>query len=183
MWQLHRADVAEALYNRAIELGANIRFGCPVRNVDCAAGTVILEGGKEIQGDLVIGADGLHSTARSCFFKRKDPAEATGDLAYRIVLDTDQVTTDSAKAVFAKGPPFRVYMGPGGHVVLYTVKGGKQINIVLLVPDDLPSDSKSRVKGNVEEMKQAFSQWDPVLREFLSMVKDVDKWRLMHRKL
>lgn len=182
MWQLHRADVAEAMHSRALEMGVDVRFGCPVVGIDCAAGTVTLESGEVVEGDLVVGADGLHSKARACFLGRSDPAVPTGDLAYRIVLDTDKLTTESTKKVFAPGPPFRVYMGPGGHVVLYTVKGGKQINIVALVPDDLPSTSKSRVEGNVEEMMQAFRNWDPVLQEFLSMVKSVDKWRLQHRR-
>ena len=181
MWQLHRADVAEAMYARAQELGATVRFGCPVASIDCASGTVTLDGGEMISADLVIGADGLHSKARSCFLDRPDPAVPTGDLAYRIVLDTDQLSTEATKAVFAPGPPFRIYMGPGGHVVLYTVRGGKQINIVLLVPDDLPSNSKSRVEGNVQEMMDLFENWDPVLKDFLSMVKSVDKWRLQHR--
>jgi salicylate hydroxylase len=55
-------------------------------------------------------------------------------------------------------------------------------NVVLLVPDDLPSDV-SRQAGSVEEMRELFNDWDPILARFLGQVDKVDKWKLMHSKL
>jgi len=54
------------------------------------------------------------------------------------------------------------------------------VNIVLLVPDDLPANV-ARQPGSVDEMRTLFSNWDPVLNRFLDQVKSVDKWKLMHR--
>ncbi|KAI7585829.1 FAD/NAD(P)-binding domain-containing protein [Hortaea werneckii] len=53
-------------------------------------------------------------------------------------------------------------------------------NIVLLVPDNLPADV-ARQPGSLDEMRQIFANWDPVLNRFLDQVKTVDKWKLMHR--
>lgn len=78
-------------------------------------------------------------------------------------------------------PACHLWLGPKAHVVAYSLKAGKQYNVVLLVPDDLPP-AVARQKGDTEEMMQLFDGWDPILRKFLSLVQSVDKWRLMHRK-
>lgn len=64
---------------------------------------------------------------------------------------------------------------------MYSLKGGEEYNIVLLVPDNLPPNVR-RAEGDIDEMMALFEGWDPLLRKFLAMVKKVDKWRLMHRK-
>ena len=53
-------------------------------------------------------------------------------------------------------------------------------NIVLLVPDNLP-EGVARQPGSLEEMRAIFTDWDPVLNRFLDHVKEIDKWKLMHR--
>jgi len=56
------------------------------------------------------------------------------------------------------------------------------LNIVLLVPDDLPQDT-AKAEGDLGEMTKLFEGWDPLLTKFLSNVKKVDKWRLMYLQL
>lgn len=104
----------------------------------------------------------------------------TGDLAYRIVLNKSDFT-DSSLLEYMEKPAVRLYAGPKAHVIIYSLKGGNELNIVLLVPDDLPANVR-RAEGSTDEMMALFDGWDPVLRKFLAMVKSVDKWRLMHRK-
>jgi salicylate hydroxylase len=53
-------------------------------------------------------------------------------------------------------------------------------NIVLLCPDNLPKDV-ARESGSVDEMRELFANWDPLLTRFLNHVDTVDKWKLMHR--
>jgi salicylate hydroxylase len=45
--------------------------------------------------------------------------------------------------------------------VNYVLKGGKQFNMVLLVPDDIPDGGATTVEGNVEEMRALYKDWDP----------------------
>lgn len=78
-------------------------------------------------------------------------------------------------------PAVRLYAGPLAHVIMYSLKGGEEYNIVLLVPDNLPPNVR-RAEGDTDEMMALFEGWDPLLRKFLAMVTKVDKWRLMHRK-
>ena len=111
---------------------------------------------------------------------RSDPPLPTGDLAYRIILDENQIQDPELRSMMTD-PGCRVYAGPKAHCMMYSLKGGKQMNIVLLVPDDLPVEV-SRQAASTDEMMTLFSGWDPVLKKFLRLVQKVDKWRLMHRE-
>lgn len=54
----HREDYHRVLLNAAIELGAEIELNASVKEIDFESTTVILESGKEILGDVILGADG-----------------------------------------------------------------------------------------------------------------------------
>lgn len=180
---LHRVDLQQALYSRALELGVQFRLGCRVRSADTTSPTpsVTLETGEVVDADLVIAADGLWSACRSSFVGRVDPPTPTGDLAYRVVLDADQLEDDPELYDWVTKPTVHFWIGPGAHAVGYSLRGGKMYNIVLLVPDDLP-EGVSRSAGSVEEMRALFAGWDPILNRFLGKVEGVDKWKLMHRE-
>ena len=55
---VHRAHFHEALYERAIELGVSVELGCRVREYEESKGSVVLESGLRVCGDLIIAADG-----------------------------------------------------------------------------------------------------------------------------
>ena len=105
--------------------------------------------------------------------------QTTGDLAYRIILTADQVTGDTELWDFVTRPGIRIWLGPGAHVVAYSLLGGEMFNVVLLVSDDLPHNV-AKVKGDLEGMVKLFEGWDPLLKKLLSRVKKVHKWRLMY---
>ena len=52
-------------------------------------------------------------------------------------------------------PACRLWVGPGAHVVAYSLKAGRQFNVVLLVPDDLPAGVQ-RQSGDLTEMRALF---------------------------
>lgn len=101
-------------------------------------------------------------------------------MAYRLVIDFDKVTDTNLRLWISK-PKVHFWIGPGAHVVGYSLRGGNQYNIVLLVPDDLPQ-GVSRQAGSVKEMRELFKNWDPTLNQFLDLVHGVEKWKLMHSK-
>ncbi|KAK3072142.1 hypothetical protein LTR53_007335, partial [Teratosphaeriaceae sp. CCFEE 6253] len=181
-WDLHRVDVQRALADRAGELGAKLRLGARVADVDFDKPSVRLDNGEELHADLVVAADGLWSKCRERFLASKDRSDVplpTGDLAYRIVLKLDEVEDPQLKDWISK-PSCQFWIGPGAHVVAYSLRDGQMFNIVLLVPDDLPGNV-ARQPGSLDEMRALFSGWDPILNRFLDQVQAVDKWKLMHR--
>lgn len=116
--------------------------------------------GKVFNGDLIVAADGLWSKCREIFQGATTPPIPTGDLAYRIVLTMDQIPDEGLKE-WVRNPTVHFWIGPGAHAVGYSLRGGSMYNIVLLVPDDLPS-GVSKEHGSVDEMLALFDGWDPM---------------------
>jgi len=177
---VHRVDLHSALANRARQLGVKLRLGQRVKNVDFSTPAIETEAGVTAKADLVIAADGIWSTCRHHFLDIKDFPRPTGDLAYRVALTLDEIDDPELRDIVRK-PGSNFWIGPGSHVAAYSVRSGTMYNIVLIVPDDLPEGVR-RQPGSVEQMRALFEGWDPILNRFLSYVKSVHKWKLMHRE-
>ncbi|MCJ1310546.1 hypothetical protein MMC25_004210 [Agyrium rufum] len=179
-WGLHRVDLQRTMVDRAKELGVEIRLdSCVVDlTLTTASPSVTLKNGETIEGDLILCADGLWSPTRSKYLGRPSPAIETGDLAYRMLFHTSDLTDPELKAfVEARGIDF--WVGPNAHTVGYSLRDGELYNLVLLNPDDLPEDV-SKQAGDTNELKKILSTWDPILGRFLEHVKDptILKWKL-----
>jgi salicylate hydroxylase len=175
---IHRGQLQLLMYHRAIALGVTIKLGVAVKSINHEQAMIHLQSGMTYHGDLVVGADGLWSVCRESLLGQSSKPQPTGDLAYRIVLQLDEVP-DAELQRMIKGPACRLWIGPNSHVVAYSLKGGQQFNIVLLVPDDLPLDV-IKTAGDISEMRALFRGWDPILTKFLNCVNEVQKWKLMH---
>ncbi|KAI0517081.1 FAD binding domain protein [Xylaria bambusicola] len=177
-WDVHRVDLHTILVRRARALGIPVEVGCEVSDVDFGQAIVTSQDGRTFHGDVILGADGLWSRTRDLMLNRQISPKPTGDLAYRIVLDLKDIQDPELKELVSK-PSVNFWIGPKSHVVGYSVRQGLTYNLVLLRPDDLPVGI-SRAAADVEEMRAAFKQWDPILSRLLACVNKVDKWRLMH---
>ncbi|KAI5365048.1 Putative FAD-binding domain, FAD/NAD(P)-binding domain superfamily [Septoria linicola] len=181
-WDFHRADLHGALLERAQELGCIFQTKARVVDVDTTDETakVLLSSGESIEADLVVGADGIHSRCREIMLGGPSPPVTTGDLAYRVLLSTEGMRDDPDLAPFLATHHVRYWMGPGAHAVSYVLRHGKLINIVLLVPDDMP-EGASTMDASVEEMQALFAQWDIRIPKLLKYCQSVQKWRLCYR--
>ncbi|GAB1211398.1 hypothetical protein ATERTT37_000512 [Aspergillus terreus] len=162
----HRADLQRCLVERALELGT--RMTCDARIVDVAVSpdgteaTAIAADGRQWTGDLVVGADGVFGKLTEVLLGRSDPPIKTGDLAYRLLLSTEEMRKDPELEPFVSDPQVNYWLGPDAHAVNYVLRGGDLFNMVLLVPDDIPKESlATTVEGNVQEMCALFEGWDP----------------------
>lgn len=198
-FNIHRVDLQQALWKRATDLGVEFIFGEKICDIDIDDARVSTRSSGTLQGDLVIGADGLWSRCREILLGRQDRPIPAGDIVYRIVLDVKDIPDADLKDVVAN-PVINFWFGPDSHVVSYSLRAGTMLNIVLMRPDDLPPEI-SRKEGSVEEMREIFSTWDPMfvlfstpkhlepadaitsLTRFLNLVPHVEKWKLMHRTL
>lgn len=180
---VHRVDLQLTLYERARALGVQFHLDERIHSVDFDMPEVITSSGAVFEADLIVAADGLHSRCRDTFLastrRSPDRPRPTGDLAYRIVLELDQIT-DPELADWVRNPSVHFWAGPGAHAVGYSLRAGKMYNIVLLVPDNLPANVYKDA-GSVDEMRELFKDWDPILNRFLALVSKVDRWKLMHR--
>ncbi|KAL4926364.1 uncharacterized protein BDV17DRAFT_293581 [Aspergillus undulatus] len=185
----HRADLHAVLYDRAVELGAEIWTNSEVTDIefhDCEhdeinSATVRIKNQESQTADLVIGADGINSRTREILLGRKEAPHRTGDMAYRILLDAKDVRRDPDLVRFLDEKSVNYWYGPGAHVVTYPLRNATKLNLVLLVPDNMPEEGPSTLQGYVEEMKSLFAEWDPKIGKLLSLCPSVLRWRLCIR--
>ena len=175
-WDLHRVDLQQVLIARVKELGAEILLSSRVVDVNFENPSVTLESGEVVEGDVVLCAEGLWSPTRSKFLGKPSKPLETGDLAYRLLLKTTDLTDPELKQ-WVENRQVNFWIGPGAHVVGYNLRDASMYNLVFLAPDDLP-ESVSKQPGDLAEMKELFKTWDPVLRRFLDQVDSVLKWKL-----
>lgn len=162
---LHRVDLQKIIYERAVHLGVTVRLGERVAEVFPESSEVITEPGGKYAGDLIVGADELWSRCRESLLEQKDSLLPTGDLAYRIVLNREQITDLELREWVSK-PSVHFWIDPNAHAVGYSLRAGTMYNLVLLCPDDLPKDV-ARQPGSVGGMRKLFTGWDPILTRFL----------------
>ncbi|KAJ4345823.1 uncharacterized protein N0V89_011958 [Didymosphaeria variabile] len=186
-WDFHRANLHLELLNRATELGATMETNSKVANIEYeypeegrTIAVAVLEDGSKRKADLIVGADGINSRCREILLGRTDPPVLTGDLAYRLLLNTEDMMKDPELKSFIENPQVNYWMGPDAHAVNYVLRGGKLFNMVLLVPDDMPAGANT-VAGNVEEMCALYKDWDPRIPKLLALCESVFKWRLCIR--
>ena len=120
-WDFHRANLHMALLERAVELGAKLTTDSRVVDVeyesssDSTRATAVCANGKRYKADLVVGADGINSKCREILLGHEDPPLLTGDLAYRLLLDTEQMMKDPELRGFVEDPQVNYWIGPDAH--------------------------------------------------------------------
>ncbi|OTB01070.1 hypothetical protein M426DRAFT_64632 [Hypoxylon sp. CI-4A] len=183
-WDFHRANLHRCLLDRAIELGAQLHVKSRVHKIeyseDQLTATAVLSDGRSMSADLIVGADGISSNLREVLLGKPDPPLPTGDLAYRLLIDAKEMLADPELEHFIRDPQVNYWIGPDAHAVNYVLRGGELFNMVLLVPDDMPTASMT-VDGNVEEMQALYQDWDPVIGKILGLCQSVQKWKLCIR--
>lgn len=121
-WQVFRPDYHTILLDAAIQAGANLRAGCIVKEYDPPNGSVTLESGEVVKGDLVIAADGVKSISRKAIGQNVEPHE-TGDTCFRTVIPGEILLSDPDLAPLVQTPGFEQWLGPDHHIIGYENKG------------------------------------------------------------
>lgn len=117
-WQVYRPDYHTALLNAALKRGIEVKKGCLVTEYRPEEGSVVLENGEVIKGDLIVAADGVKSLARQYLAKSVEPHE-TGDTCFRVVVPREKLLADPELAPLVRTPGFEQFLGPDHHIIGY----------------------------------------------------------------
>ncbi len=171
---VHRADLigvlAGALKTTEIRVGARC-VGVATRG----AGAVgRLADGSEIEGDIVVGADGIHSVVRHSLFGADVP-RFTGCICWRGMAPMDAVPRDIDVSDGS------LWMGPRGHVVHYPVRRGELLNIVAHLDSNAWSEESWTTECDVAEIIAAYAGWNPALTRLYPCSERWYKWALYDR--
>lgn len=177
-WMFHRADLLECL-RTAVEQHSSTSIRTAMKCVDVGQNDTtawaITENGESIQADVLIGADGIHSTVRAALFGADQP-EFTGIIAWRGVIPVTRLPTDLL-------PPTGLnWVGPGGHVINYHLRRGELLNFVGVVErDDWQVESWS-LAGDRDECAADFQGWHATIQTLIHCIDTPYKWALMGRQ-
>ncbi len=154
-YQLHRADFHKILADRVEELkpGA-VHLNATAIGFEETGGKsyLLLADGSRIEGDAVIGADGIKSSIRRQIAGENKP-EYTGDAAWRLTVPTDRLPDNIMDGKSS------IWVGPGKHAVLYFLRRGSLLNFVTSVECDEWIDESWTERRPWEDLKQDLVGW------------------------
>ena len=134
--------------------------------------TLHLADGAEATGDLLIGADGVHSRIRQQMFGQ-GKAHFTGIMAWRGLVPMERLPPHQRRLVGAN------WMGVGGHVVTYPLRRGEILNFVGVVErDDWRLESWNE-PGSREECLRDLDNWHDDVKTIIRNIDTHYKWALL----
>jgi salicylate hydroxylase len=154
-----------------------IRLGAKVVAVTQQDGgvEVEIEGGERFRGDILIGADGVHSRVRHALFGASD-AQFTGCVAWRGLIPRDRIPRHLQANVGTN------WIGPGAHVIHYPLRDGELMNFVGIVErTDWQVESWTE-RGSVEECLKDFERWHEDVQTLIRGIQQPYKWALLSRQ-
>ena len=164
---MHRADLVDMLARALPDGVVHTGYQCTGFDRNGAKARVTFANGAVAEGDVVIGADGIHSVLRPHVFEPPRPV-FSGTVAYRGYVRTELVPEWPAEC-------WEMWLGKGKHFLTYPMRAGSLINFVGFVPvdDDMKEEMKESwsAPGDPEALRREFAGWDPRIGALLRQVQ------------
>ena len=159
----HRADLIDNLATGCRAAGVTVKLNARIASLNADGSFEV--NGAVMQPDLTIGADGLHSVARSLI---NGPAAPffTGQVAWRAILNTNK-----------HDPVARIWMAPGRHMVTYPLSGDR-LNIVAVQERSDWAAEGWHHADDPDHLRAAFADCGSDVKNILGGVEKVNLWGL-----
>lgn len=175
---MHRADLLRALEN-ALPSEA-IRLSKKLERIDDSGDGIGLHfaDGSTQRVDVLIGADGIHSTVRTALFGPEHP-QFTGVVAYRAVVPAELLRQRGVPNLDA----FTKWWGPipESQIVTFPLNRGHDIFVFATTPQDSWRHESWTTPGDVDELRAAYATFHPEARALLDVCDSVLKSALYVR--
>ncbi|KAJ2923595.1 hypothetical protein H1R20_g13501, partial [Candolleomyces eurysporus] len=175
---IHRADLHRILLS-AVQPLVTIKLGSKATDINPNIASVTLASGEIVEGDLVIGADGLRSKVLEVVLPPEEKKlgklnpKHTGDVAYRALIPSDRLLADPDLREFVR-EGVNIWIGPERHLV-----GGELYNLVIV---HTARNGDETVKtGDLKLMRTEFESFEPRVRKLLDLVSSATLWPLLDR--
>ena len=174
---VHRADLHRVLLKKIMSSGqAELRLDSEVQGLQQNADGIQISG-TNLPASLtelsksaaMVGADGLWSKTRQFVVPPTAP-RVTGLLAYRALVPMQSIPEK------LRLQDVNVWVGPRVHAVLYPVKCGEYLNLVVVVQGPPPASLDDwNHAGNKQDLEAAMG---PIHADLRNMLAAVPAWRL-----
>jgi salicylate hydroxylase len=164
----HRADLLQSLLRSlppdAVRAGSRV-VALEETDHDVA---VELESGEEIRGDLLIGADGLHSRVRTLLFGEQE-ARFTGTVVWRGLMPRAKVPERYSGNILS-------WLGPRRHVLVYPLRHAAHPESVFSLSAFVPAEEVHReswtASGDIDDLRRSLEGSCPTIGEQLDCLEN-----------
>lgn len=173
---IHRADLHGLLLG-AVQAhgGVHLNLDQPIAGHAERDGAVVVQlaSGRAVEGDALIGADGLRSGTRARLIG-ESATRISGHLAYRAVLRQE------ALPAALRSQQVTAWLGPRLHVVQYPLRRGELMNVVAIRHGEAPADLDSwDHSANAADLEGALAGTCTALQDLVRAVPQAGAgWRL-----
>lgn len=170
---LRRADLHARLLEAAGELEAiTLRCGFDAESIEQTGRTVSVRnrGGERAEGAALVGADGLWSVVRGFVSAGAAPRFA-GETAWRALIPHSDLPDPVQPSIVG------LWLAPHAHLVHYPVRGGEEINLVLVMDGGAPISGWSE-PGDRRQLLARFPRWAKNALDLLEAAQDWRGWSL-----
>ncbi|GMF73139.1 unnamed protein product [Aspergillus oryzae] len=173
---IHRAHLHEALKDKAQAPGQGtpivLHTSAKVADVDAQAATITLEDGQRFEGDLVLGADGVHSVTRRHVSGKEVNAFSSGRNAFRFMIPRKEALEDpeTAPMVQTNGTVL-MWHSADSKVVIYPCVNNEILNFVCIHPDNLTNEYVTQGWNSgvgKDTLLNAFKDFEPGVLKMLN---------------
>src|SRR6201985_619515 len=176
-WMVHRGDFHRVLcdaFNARAPGRLHLNARCVGFDEEGSGIRLRLGNGETHRGDVVVGADGVHSEIRRQIGGDRKPFFA-GVAGSRGLVAMGPLPPAMQHDVGTN------WVGPGGHVVTYPVRRGELLNFVgVFEGESWPVESWTE-RGTREACSQSLAGWHPEIHTIIANVDVPYKWALLGR--
>jgi salicylate hydroxylase len=172
---IHRMLLQDALVRHTP--GECLHLGQRVVKLHQLPARVSLEfdNGEQIEADVAIGADGVHSTMRQFIDVEDRPAQFSGDIAFRGLVPVGKLSQ------LPDPDALQFWVAPGAHVLHYPINPDLGVvNFIAVIRQQAWREPTWRKPCDVQEAVEAFAGWHPGVTEMIAATSDSPAWWALH---
>lgn len=169
---VHRADLQRVLIDACGSDG--VHLDSQLAGLAATGSGVRLDfaDGREAEADLVVGADGVHSTVRR-WVTDEGATVYSGTSGFRGLIPVEQLTE------LPDPGAIQFWNGPGGHLLHYPIGDGGVINFLAVVDEPRQWEQGSWVtEASRDEIAGSFAGWHPAVLQMVSATPLHQRWAL-----
>lgn len=153
-------------------LPAKLHVSSPVADVDPIKGTITLKDGTTVEGDVVIGADGVHSVTRTKVPGANVKPFSAGKSVFRFMIPRETAEKDPKTSELIKETGTCLTANKGNRkIVMYPTTHNQLLNFGCFHPESESEASDDwNTHGKKEKLLELFEDWGESFRALLQLV-------------
>ena len=170
-YHFHRAELLDVLSAAVPDGVLQLDHRCVALTQHRDRVEVEFHNGATADGEVVVGADGIHSTVREAILG-PESARFSGHVAYRGLVPAARVAHLGLEVVASS------WWGPNHHFVHYFVgAGARYLNWVAATPGEWRIESWT-ARGDLADALEEFEGWHPQVSAIIESADATNRWAL-----